>query len=465
MTTSNEKHNDAWDEETDLVIVGAGDAGLAAAIESLDAGSSAIVFEKMASVKSTSSAMAGGVIAFAGTEYQRQHGVQDSNEQFFQDLIKIGKGKNWEPLVKVFLNEQLDTYNWLTALGIKWERLGRAPGGSVARGHHTDPVLHVQLLQQAAEKRGAKIFFKTKVTELVTDKNKRVIGVCAQSEKRAWRVKARKGVVLATGGFGYDRARMAAIGPGFDKIKVIVSPGHTGDGHGMAEALGGRFMHMQPDYLRPSIGIHVSSKSAHSSLPALSYGAIVVNKLGSRFVDESLESRSLGTATQRQPDQIVFEIFDQKVLDSLHSAEGAHAREAAVKRLIKAETVAELASKIAVPPEALKKTLARYNDYADKGQDADFGRTHLTQAGGALTSIDSPPFYAFETSPSLVGTYGGIAVDEEMHALSNDGIIPGLFGAGEIVGGFHGAGYHTGSALAKALVFGRIAGRNCAAGR
>ena len=465
MTTSNEKHNAAWDEEKDLVIVGAGDAGLAAAIESLDAGSSAIVFEKMGPVKSTSSAMAGGVFAFAGTDFQRQHGVQDSNELFSRDLIKVGRGKNYEPLLKVFLMEQLHTYDWLTALGIKWDRLGTAPGGSVARGHHTDPVLHVQLLQQAAEKRGARILFKTKVTELVTDRNKRVIGVCAQGEGRTWRVKARKGVVLATGGFGYDRKRMAGIGPGFDKVKVIVSPGHTGDGHSMAEALGGQFRHMEPDYLKPSIGIHVSSRSAHSSLPAFSYGAIVVNKLGSRFVDESLESRSLGTATQSQPEQIAFEIFDQKVLDRLLSAEGAHAREAAVKRLVKAESIAELASKIGVPHEALKKTLARYNDYADKGQDPDFGRTHLTQAGGAMTSMHTPPFYAFETSPSMVGTYGGIAVDEEMHVLSNDGIIPGLYGAGEVVGGFHGAGYHTGSALAKALVFGRIAGRNCAAGR
>ena len=222
---------------------------------------------------------------------------------------------------------------------------------------------------------------------------------------------------------------------------------------------------MEPDYLKPSIGIHVSSRSAHSSLPAFSYGAIVVNKLGNRFVDESLESRSLGTATQSQPDQIVFEIFDQTVFGAMHSAEGVHAREAAVKRLIKAETIDELASQIGVPPEALKMALARYNEGVDKGQDPDLGRTKLTQAGGAMTSINTPPYYAFETSPSLVGTYGGIAVDEQMHVLSNDGIILGLYGAGEIVGGFHGAGYHTGSALAKALVFGRIAGRNCAAGR
>ncbi len=465
MTATGRSDGGAWDEEADLVIVGAGDAGLAAAIESRDAGKSAIVFEKLGSVKSTSSAMAGGAFAFAGTDYQRQHGVQDTNEQFFQDLIKVGKGKNCEPLVKVFLNEQLDTYNWLTALGVKWDRLSRAAGGSVPRGHHTDPLLHVQLLQQAAEKRGAKIVFKTKVTELITDNGKRVIGACAKSGERAWRVKARKGVVLATGGFGYDKERMAAIGPGFDKVKVIVSPGHTGDGHKMAEMLGGRFRHMEPDYLKPTVGVHVSSRSHTTNLLAFWDGAIIVNKLGARFVNESLENRSLGTATLSQPDQIVFEIFDQQVYDRMQTGEGRRAGKPVVDRMIKAETIAELASKIGIPLEALNKTIDRYNDGVAKGRDPDFGRTHLTQAGGAMTAISTPPFYAFETSPWMPGTYGGIAVDEEMHVLDNAGIIPGLYAAGEIVGGFHGAGYHIGSALAKALVFGRIAGRNCAAGR
>ena len=455
----------AWDEEADLVVVGAGDAGLAAAIEARAAGKSAIVFEKLGSVKSTSSAMAGGAFAFAGTDYQRQHGVEDSNEQFFEDLIKVGKGKNFEPLVKVFLDEQLDTYNWLTALGVKWDRLSRAAGGSVPRGHHTDPLQHVQLLQQAAEKRGAKVIFKTKVTELVTDESKRVIGACVQGEERAWRVKAKKGVVLATGGFGYDKERMAAIGPGFDKVKVIVSPGHTGDGHKMAETLGGWFRHMEPDYLKPTVGVHVASRSHTTNLLAFWDGAIIVNKRGERFVNESLENRSLGSATLGQPDQTVFEIFDRQVYDRMQTGEGRRAGKPIVERMIEAETIAELASKLGLPLEALKQTIARYNDGVAKGRDPDFGRTSLTQSGGAMTAVDTPPFYAFETSPWMPGTYGGIAVDVDMHVLDNASIIPGLYAAGEIVGGFHGAGYHIGSALAKALVFGRIAGRNCAAGR
>ncbi len=466
MMAAGNNASEVWDEEADVVIVGAGDAGLAAAIESQDSGRSAVVFEKMGSVKSTSSAMAGGTFAFAGTDLQQRYGVQDSKELYFQDLMKVGKGKNCEPLVRVFLAEQLDCYNWLTALGVQWSKLIMTGGGSVPRGHRTDPVQHVQILQQAAQKRGAKVLFRTKVTELLTDDDKRVIGVSAQSENRSWRVKARNGVVLATGGFGYDKERMAAIGPAFAKVKVIVSPGHTGDGHRMAETLGAWCRHMEPDCLRPTIGVHASSQSAKTNLLAFWEGAIVVNKLGNRFVNESLENRSLGTATLSQPDQIVFEIFDQKVLDRMQKGgAGRPAEEGSFKRMITAQTVEDLAAKIGIPSQTLKNTIDRYNDGVAKGRDPDFGRTHLAQGVGTMTAIDAPPFYAFETSPWLPGTYGGIAVDEQMHVLTKDGIIPGLYGAGELVGGFHGAGYHAGSALAKALVFGRIAGRNCAAGR
>ncbi len=464
MTAAEDKHGEAWDEQVDVVIVGAGDAGLAAAIEAADAGASAIVLEKMGTVKSTSSAMSLGVFSFAGTEYQQRLGVQDTNELYFKDIMNAGKWTNHEPLVKVFLAEQLDGYNWLTALGVKWYALRMFGGGSVPRGHECDPLEQLRILQEAAEKKGAKLRFKTKVTELITDKDKRVIGVCVQGEQQALRIKARKGVVLATGGFGYDTKRMAAIDPRLAKIKAIVSPGHTGDGHRMAEALGAFFRHMELQYIRPTIGIHLSSRSAKTALLAYWDGAIVVNKLGNRFVNESVENRSIGTATLDQPDQVAYEIFDRTVLQRL-KREGAGIGEAITTRMIEAPTIDDLASKIGVPADGLNKTIHRYNEGVDKGKDPDFGRTHLAQDVGAMTRIESPPFYAYETSPWLPGTYGGIAVDEAMHVLTSAGIIPGLYGAGEIVGGFHGAGYHTGTALSKALVFGRIAGRNCAAGK
>ncbi len=454
---------EVWDKQADVVIVGAGDAGLAAAIESVDAGANTIVFEKMATIRSTSSAMAGGGISFAGTDLQQRQGIQDSNDLFFEDIMKAGKWKNDQTLVKVFIKEQLDTYYWLTALGVKWLKIVRPGGASIPRSHRTDAFEHVRVLKEAAEKKGAKILFRTRVTELLTDKDKKVIGVCAENEGQALRVKARKGVVLATGGFGRDTKRMKAIDPRLAELKVIVGAGHTGDGHRMAEMLGAYFKHMELDYLKPNIG-HASSGSPKTTLHAYLSGAIVVNKRGNRFVNESLEDRSLGEASLSQPGQIVYEIFDQRVFDR-EQREGHGINKAVIRLLVKAQTIQDLASKIEIPPQALKETVDRYNDGVDKGKDPDFGRTNLVRGVEMMTKIDTPPFYAYETTPWLPGTYAGVAVDEDMHVLTSDGIIPGLYGAGELVGGFHGAGYHGGTALAKALVFGRIAGRNSAVGR
>ncbi len=458
------KYAQKWDEEVDVAVAGAGDAGLSAAIESRNAGASTMVFDKLATTRSTSSAMSGGAFSFAGTAFQKQKGIQDSDDLFFKDIMTAGNWKNNLPLVKAFIKEQLNTFNWFTALGIEWSRITATGGMTVPRAHRTDPVGHVVVLKEAAEKKGARIFFRTRVTELITDNNKRVIGVCAQGEGRTWRVKARKGVVLATGGFGRDKERLRGIDPRLAEAKVIVSPGHTGDGHKMAEILGAYFRDMELDCLKPTIGIHGPSNSPRTLVLAYWSGAIVVNKEGNRFVNESMENRSLGGASLSQPEQIVYEILDQKVFDK-EQREGLGMSESTVKLMVKAQTIQELAAKINIPYEAFKATISRYNDSVDKGKDPDFGRTKLSQAGGKMIKIDTPPFYAYETKPWMPGTYAGVAVDGDMHVLTKDGIVPGLYGAGELVGGFHGTGYSIGTALSKALVFGRLAGISAAASR
>ncbi len=133
--------------------------------------------------------------------------------------------------------------------------------------------------------------------------------------------------------------------------------------------------------------------------------------------------------------------------------------------MVQAATIEELATKIAVPPRTLRETVDRYNRQIDGGGDADFGRETLMGGTGKPVEIDTPPFYAFASKGAFPGTYGGIFLDEEMHVLKRDGIIPGLYAAGEIAGGFHGASYMTGTAVGKAVIFGRIAGRNVAAVR
>ena len=276
------------------------------------------------------------------------------------------------------------------------------------------------------------------------------------------RVKARKVVLLATGGFARDPKRLEAISPGLGKVTIIVGTGHTGDGHAMAEKLGAYLK--DGEYVKPTFGIHVASKS-NATLALLFYsGGIIVNKKGERFIDESAGYKEIGKAALDQSGGIGFQIFDQNIYANL-TAKGnlAGVRVERIAALsVKAETIEELASKTGIPPEALRETVYKYNSYVDGGRDLDFGRTTKVGGIGNIVRIDNPPFYAYESKGMLPGTYAGIAVDENMHVLTARGEIRGLYAAGELVGGFHGASYMTGTALAKAIIFGRIAGQNAA---
>jgi fumarate reductase flavoprotein subunit len=236
----------------------------------------------------------------------------------------------------------------------------------------------------------------------------------------------------------------------------------------MAEKLGAYLVDME--YVKPTFGISATGASNVTFLVMFYNGAVIVNKDGKRFIDESSSYKDIGKAALDQPDSMGYQIFDHKLYETgLKKAKGMRPEKAMfgldetrIKLLVKGDTIQELASNIAVPPEALQKTIDKYNVDAHTGKDLDFGRTALAGKTGRIVKIDMPPFYAYASKGMLPGTYGGIVVDEEMCVLNRKGKIAGLYAAGEIVGGFHGASYMTGTAAGKALIFGRIAGRNAA---
>ena len=173
--------------------------------------------------------------------------------------------------------------------------------------------------------------------------------------------------------------------------------------------------------------------------------------------------------TLDQPDAIGYQIIDQKIYEqqvelarktSADFPQGLYA--AKIRLLVKGGTIEELAHKIGMPAGVLEETVRMYNSYVDGGKDLEFGRATLAGNFGRPVKLDSPPFYSIETRAHFLSTYAGLAVDKDMHVLTRSGNIPGLYAAGEVVGGFHGAAYHSGTALGKALIFGRIAGRNAA---
>lgn len=462
---------EAWDNEVDAVVAGSGGAGLAAAIELADAKADVIVFEKQASIEDSSTYQCGGVFSFAGTDFQERQGVQDSYDLLYKDLMEVGQWKNDETLVQVYVNHQLDAYHWLSTLGVKWITLEASGGMSVPRGHVADPAQTLEVLKEAAENRGARVVFDTRITGLLTDADHRVIGVSAEGKGGTMRVKARNGVILATGGIGRNIERLKAIDPRHTQVIPLVGAGHTGDGHQMAEELGAYLRDME--YIKPTFGIHEHSTTNAELVFMYYHGAIIVNRQGKRFVNESISYKDVGLAALDQTDGVGIQIFDQKLYDvGLEKAKGLRPDiaiwgldEGRRRLLVTAASIEELAINIAVPPETLQETVARYNSHIDHGGDADFGRKTLVGGTGKPVQIDTPPFYAFVSKGAFPGTYGGIFPDEEMHVLKRDGIIPGLYAAGEIVGGFHGASYMTGTAVGKAVIFGRIAGRNVAKGR
>jgi fumarate reductase flavoprotein subunit len=455
-----------WDNEVDVVIAGAGGAGISAAIELAGAGVNTVVFEKQPTVDDASSSLCGGVWAFAGTDFQKRLGIEDSNDLFHQDLIALARGKSDEKLVRAYLDHQLDTYHWMTGLGVEWLAVEALAGMSVPRGHVTDPTATLRLLTDIAQRRGAKVIFETPITGLITDSTDRVVGVAAESRGKTQRVKASRGVLLATGGFGRDLERLATIDPRLRQVVPVVGPGHTGDGHRMAEERGAYLVDVE--YVKPTFGIHADSTS-NDSLSMMFYnGAIIVNQQGTRFIDESESYKDIGQAALSQTGSIGYQIFDQKIFQAgVERVKGLNPKKALwgleetrIKRLVIGPTIEDLARKLSISPQVLKETVDRYNAGVKAGKDPDFGRTALAGRAGKILRIDTPPFYCYASKSLLPGTYGGIAVDENMHVLTRQGRIPGLYAAGEIVGGFHGASYMSGTAVGKAMIFGRIAARN-----
>ncbi|UCD78810.1 MAG: FAD-dependent oxidoreductase [Desulfobacterales bacterium] len=458
----------AWDEEVDVVVAGSGAAGLAAGIELADAALDVIVFEKQPTIEDTSTALSEGAFSFAGTDIQQRMGIEDSDDLLHQDLMAAGGQKSDEKLVRAYVENQLDTFHWLNGFGVKWVTVEAGAGMSVPRAHVTDPVEMLNLMKSAAESKGVRLIFKTRVAELIQDVEGVVAGVKVEGVIGIRRIKVRKGVVLATGGFGRDVKRLAAIDPRFAEVVPVVGPGHSGDGHRMAEKLGAYLIDME--YVKPTFGISATSPS-HVTFSVMFYnGAVIVNKEGRRFIDESASYKEIGQAALGQPDGIGYQIFDQKIYEiGVGKARGMRPEKAMFgldetrkKLLAKGDTIPELASKINVPYDALQQTINEYNEQAAAGKELRFGRSALAGKSGKILRIEEPPFFAYASKGMLPGTYGGIVVDASMRVQCRRGWIPGLFAAGEIVGGFHGVGYMTGTAAGKALIFGRIAGREAA---
>jgi len=455
------KMPDKWDNEADVVVVGAGGAGFSAAIEAAGRKAKVVLLEKTP-VIGGSSIICGGALTFVGTDMQAAQGIKDSNELFYSDMMKVGENQNIPYLVQTYVDNQMETYEWLKQLGVKFLKVGIASGMSVPRSHYVSPGDTLKILSDKAKALGVTLVMRTPAQKLVMDeKTGRIAGVIAENRGKPISYRATKAVILTAGGFSLNKNLLAKFVPPMANAKAINGLGNQGDGLKMAWAYGADIQDMP--YIKATFGFTLDPKTIAKDFSLVFYqGAIIVNKEGKRFVDESKSYKLVGDAALVQTDAMGFQIYDSTIRekgisDPLGRTAGLEER----GLIYNAPTLAELAQKMKVPAAALEATVKKYNSDIEKGMDSGFGRKTLVASFGKPLKIEKPPFYAFPSTAAILGTYGGILINDKTQVIDVFGkAIPGLYAAGEIIGGMHGAAYMTGTAFGKALILGKLAGKS-----
>lgn len=446
-------------ESFDLIIVGGGLAGICAAVEAGEKGARVLVLEKEDELGG-STVLSSGYIAFAGTDMQERLGITDSVDALVKDLIDIGEGVNDPALLKAYGEHQLETYQWLKEHGVEFRSLEAVSGHSVPRGHIIDPYQAIQVLYKKAKELGnIEIRLNSPAKRLFKNSQGKIDTVLYESNGKEEQVTALKGIILTTGGFAKNKNLLNQFAPHLEGSIQIGGKGNVGDGLKMAWEHGAWVKDLP--YLNGTYGFHPTATGTVKTQGLAFYkGAIIVNQLGKRFVNESISYKLLGKAAFEQPEKATYQVWDQTVMEKSVADDPLYDFELLRRRrlLYITDTLEELAECIDVPYEVLKETIAKYNEGIKAGAEPDFGRKTLTHNYGQPTPIEKPPFYAFESTVAMLATYAGVAVTPSGQVTNAFGEpIPGLYAAGEVTGGFHGAGYMTGSSLGKAAVFGRLA--------
>lgn len=451
-------------EEFDLLVIGGGIAGLTVATSARESGLDVGLVEKTSAIGG-SSAMSGGWFAFTDTAEQRAAGIRDSLDQFREDLLKVGGQLNDRNLVDAYLNNQLEAYTWLKQQGTDFGEIEISSGQTVPRSHSTRIRDVLQLLHQRFQKLGGVTFFDHRARWLVRDSYNRVQGIEVDTPAEAAEMYARRGVVITTGGFSRSSELLRVFAPEQLEALPYGGTGNTGDGLRMAWKIGAGLADMAS--ISGTYGSHPETTEDRQELLTSFYmGGIIVNSRGERFVDESVDYKTLGSAVLNQPGAIAFQIFDSSV--RAKSRRGIALKDMDtledLGHLLKAETLEELAEITGISMDTLVRTVQRYNS-AIRGESTDeVGRTHLCNGVGDLIPITTGPFYAYPAKTLMTTTYGGLTITPQGQVIDVGGnVIEGLYAAGEVTGGFHGAAYMTGSSLGKGAVFGRIISQHIAA--
>ena len=488
--------------DADVVVIGAGGAGMTAAMTAADAGQKVVILESQAMVGGNSARATGGMNA-AKTVYQDENefdqaagvektlataaekyadnetitalaktvseqwaayqanptGYFDSVELMELDTMVGGKGINDPELVKTLCEGTADAIDWLDENGITLHNVSSFGGASVKRIHR--PVNEegkvvsvgaymIPLLQENCEKRGIDIVLNTTVDTILTDANGAAVGVSGTDKDGNTVVVNAKSVILATGGFGANLDMVTQYKPELAGFMTTNAAGAQGQGIEMATAIGAGTVDMDQIQIHPTVEANTAALITEG---LRGDGAILVNANGERFIDEVGTRDVVSAAEIAQPGSYSWLIVDQAMVDASSVIQG-YIKKGYTKT---GATYEELAKELDIDPATFANTMETWNGYVEAKNDPDFGRTSFANP------LNNGPYYAIKVTAGVHHTMGGVTINSATEVLKEDGtVIPGLFAAGEVTGGVHGANRLGGTAVADFVVFGRIAGESAA---
>ena len=498
--TAVEKTGSAEDStvEADVVVVGAGGAGMTAAITAAGEGKSVVILESQSmvggnSVRATGGMNAGKTVYQDENEFGESAGVEktlktaaekyadnetitalaktvseqwaayqanptgyfDSVELMELDTMIGGKGINDPELVETLCANSADAIDWLDEHGITLHNVSSFGGASVKRIHR--PVnaegktvsvgsYMIPLLQENCEKAGVKMMLDTTATEILTDANGAAVGVKATGASGETVTVNAKAVVLATGGFGANLDMVVKYKPELKGFMTTNAPGIQGQGIEMAQAIGAATVDMDQIQIHPTVEANTAALITEG---LRGDGAVLINAEGKRFIDEVGTRDVVSAAEIAQTGSYSWLVVDQAMADASSVIQGY------IKKgyTVTGATYEELGKAMGVDAAAFAETMDKWNGYVEAKNDPDFGRTSFANP------LNTAPYYAVKVTAGVHHTMGGLKINANTEVLNEKGeVIPGLFAAGEVTGGVHGANRLGGNAVADFTVFGRIAG-------
>jgi fumarate reductase flavoprotein subunit len=451
-----------WDKEAGVVVIGTGAAGLSAAIEAKNAGADVWVLEKMPFLGGNTGISTAGMNAVQ-SKLQKERGVKSWTVDEFYEWTRMGGDyKNKPDQVRVFAKESGNVIDFLAGLGAPFRRLT----------YRSQEITNkwgaglVELLAKRVAQMKIPILTETKVTALIADVSKmpkKVLGVKATDRKgKALNIRAKKAVLLATGGFGANPELVERYDPTLKGYATSNIPGvSTGECQMMAQSLGADIDGINYIQIHPTV-YAFEGKRALITEGVRTAGGILVNQDGHRFVDEEHRRDEVAQAILKQKGKYAYLIASKNVA---HGKITEYIQDGFV---VQANTLEELAQKIGIDPEKFVQTINKYNGYVEAKNDPEFKRGLYREMGKKQVfpgKIETPPFYSLKVTPGIHHTCGGLRINSKgqvMDAIEGNVVIQKLYAAGEVIGGTHGTNRMGGNAITDCIVFGRIAGMHAA---